>query len=113
MARMVICDVTDPYGFARSRLAEDDRRVFRTSLPERLGLYATRRRGRDRREVVALRTIITLHAPELIEVINADQDERSGYWCTECDSQAYPCRTLRNVLLLWSAHPAYRKEWMP
>jgi hypothetical protein len=110
---VVICDVTDPYGFARSRLGDADRRAFRTSLPERLGLYATRRRARLRREVMALRMITDLHVGDLVGAINADQDERSGWWCTECDSQAYPCRTLRNILLLWSDHVAYRKEWRP
>jgi hypothetical protein len=65
------------------------------------------------REIDAKRQLVELHHPELIEVTNADRDERSGYWCFECDSEPFPCRTLRLLALPYAGRPGYREAWRP
>jgi hypothetical protein len=65
------------------------------------------------RHVATLRAIVALHHVELIEGRNADGDERSEYFCAECDLQAYPCPTLRHLAADFSHLPDYRQEWKP
>jgi len=93
--------VGDPVAFAEARLAEDDRRAFRWSLPERIGLYATRRRGRMRREVIAGRRILERHRPD-------------EYGCQLCAwSEGVICPDLRDLLYRWADHPGYRQACKP
>jgi hypothetical protein len=65
------------------------------------------------REIDAKRRIVELHHAELVEAVNADGDERSGYWCFECDGEPFPCRTLRLLALPYGDRPGYRAEWRP
>ena len=65
------------------------------------------------RDVEAKRRVVELHYAELVEVINADGDERSGYWCAECDGAPFPCRTLRLLAWAYADHQDYRPEWAP
>ena len=64
-------------------------------------------------DTAAKRAIVALHGSELVEVVNADRDERSGYWCTECDGEEFPCRTLRVLAVPYTAVEGYRPEWAP
>jgi hypothetical protein len=65
------------------------------------------------REIDAKRRLVELHHAEQVEAINADGDERSGYWCFECDGEPFPCRTLRLLALPYADRPGYREEWAP
>jgi hypothetical protein len=65
------------------------------------------------RDIEAKRRLVEFHHAKLIEVVNADREERSGYWCAECDGEAFPCRTLRLLALPFADHPDYRAEWRP
>lgn len=65
------------------------------------------------REIDAKRQLMELHHAELIEVTNADGDERSGYFCAECDGESFPCRTLRLLALPYADRPGFRAEWRP
>lgn len=65
------------------------------------------------RHIALKRAILTLHKPELIEVINADQDERSGVFCSECSLEVYPCPTVRQLGTEFIDREGYRPEWAP
>lgn len=65
------------------------------------------------RDIEAKRQLVGVHHAELIEVVNADREERSGYWCAECDGETFPCRTLRLLASVYADHPGYRVEWRP
>ncbi len=59
------------------------------------------------------RALLELHHAELIEVVNADHEERSGDWCAECDGETFPCRTLRLLASAYADHPDYNEAWRP
>lgn len=65
------------------------------------------------RDVEAQRALLELHHAELIEVVNADHEERSGDWCAECDGETFPCRTLRLLASAYADHPDYNEAWRP
>ena len=69
--------------------------------------------ARALREVTFKRAIMAEHHAELIEVINQDQDERSGDFCAECDLEQFPCPTVRLLAAAYSDHPGYCQEWVP
>ncbi|MGW1595264.1 DUF6221 family protein [Streptomyces sp. NPDC002343] len=63
------------------------------------------------REIDAKRRIVELHGP-------ADTEYADGPVCTTCDDlrgvePAYPCRTLRLLLLPYADRPGYSDEWRP
>ncbi|GAA2694361.1 hypothetical protein GCM10010400_69900 [Streptomyces aculeolatus] len=64
-------------------------------------------------DIDAKRRILDLHHAELVEVTNADGDERSGRWCSECDGEQFPCQTLRLLAVPHAGHPEWRSEWRP
>ena len=64
------------------------------------------------REIDARRRLVELHDGEVVEVINADRQERSGECCLECGEPS-PCRTLRTLALPYGVRPGYRNEWAP
>jgi hypothetical protein len=70
-------------------------------------------RARALREVAAKRAVLALHHAALYEGRNSDGDERSDYFCNECDLEKFPCRTVGLLAAVWSDHPDYRAEWAP
>lgn len=64
-------------------------------------------------DIALKRAILALHKPELIEVVNEDQDERSGVFCGECSLEVYPCPTARQLGTEFSGHPDYLEQWKP
>lgn len=65
------------------------------------------------RDIKARRQLVEVHHADLIEVVNADREERSDYWCAECDGEPFPCRTLRLLASVYADHPGYRAKWRP
>ena len=62
--------------------------------------------------IAAKRAALALHRPELVEVVNADQDERSGWFCTVDDAD-WPCATVRHLAAEFAGHPDYKTQWKP
>lgn len=105
--------MTDITNFLLARVAEDEAAAKADDRHWSEVPYEVFSSNRIRAEVAAKRRIIELHGAELIEVINADGDERSGYWCTECEDEEFPCQTLRLLALPYGERPDYKQEWTP
>jgi hypothetical protein len=69
------------------------------------------------REVGAKRAVLALHHMDSDEYTDADGIERAAFICHECDnfgsSDNWPCRTLRQLVSVYSDHPDYQAEWKP
>jgi hypothetical protein len=118
--------VSDIAGFLAARRGEDGARAAAASedwdaeharyefedLPDAVFAHVrSQDPARVLREVESDRKLLEWHHAELIDVINADGDERCGYWCAECDYEPFPCRTLRARVAIWSDHPDYDPGW--
>lgn len=65
------------------------------------------------REIGAKRKLLALHSAVWIDTGDADGNDRSGYFCVECDSQTFPCRTLRLLALPYADREGYLESWRP
>ena len=65
------------------------------------------------RQIEAKRELLALHAAEWIDTGDADGNDRSGYFCAECDGKTFPCRTLRLLAAVYADRPGYQEGWAP
>lgn len=65
------------------------------------------------REIDAKRQILVVHDAVWVDTGDADGNDRSGYFCTECDTAPFPCRTLRLLALPYADRPGYLESWRP
>jgi hypothetical protein len=52
----------------------------------------------------ALRALVALHE-------RAGNHFTGDFICNECDSDSYPCRTLRHAAAIWAWHEDYQEAW--
>jgi len=65
------------------------------------------------REIDAKRQLLELHHAEWVDTGDADGNDRSGYFCSECDVTPFPCRTLRLLALPYADRDGYLEAWRP
>ena len=108
--------MSDLVTFLRDRLDEDEA-AARAALADGddyhgLGCESTQAWGEhdDRHDparvladVATKRAIVGLH----VALWCADE------YCTVCDSEAWPCPTLRHLAAVWAGHSDYDERWKP
>lgn len=61
-------------------------------------------------EIESKRELLELHRAEWVDTGDADGNDRSGYFCTECDvTRRFPCQTLRLLAAPYAGREGYEE----